>query len=87
MDIGIKRIIDVGKAKKKLGKYLPEGEVIEDDQQLLELFEIYNRVGRNCLDELKERTKESFLQILAKEIDEELSKLLPKKPKSFSWKS
>jgi len=87
MDIGIKRVINVKKTKAKLSRYLPEGEKIEDDQQLLDLFELYNKVGRDCLDEVNERTRVRFLEILASEIEAEIGSLLPTKPRKVSWRS
>ena len=87
MDIGVKRIIDVKKTKAMLSKYVPEGESIEDDQQLLDLLELYNKVGRDCWDEISERTKETFLEILSDEIEKQISTLLPTSPKKVSWRS
>jgi len=87
MDIGVKRIIDVKKTKAVLSKYVPEGETIEDDQQLLDLFQLYNKVGRNCRDRVHELTKEAFIEILADEIDQQIRTHLPSTPKKVSWNS
>jgi len=87
MDIGVKRIIDVKKTKAMLSKYLPEGEFIEDDQQLLDLLELYNKVGRDCWDEISDLTKEAFLEIISGEIDKQIATLLPTSTKKISWKS
>ena len=87
MDIGVKRIIDVKKTKATLSKYVPEGEFIEDDQQLLDLLELYNKAGRDCWDEISRLTKESFLELLSHEIDKQIATLLPTSQKKLSWKS
>ncbi len=87
MDIGIKRIIDEKKTKQKLSRYLPEGEEIEDDQQLLDLHSAYNKVSWECIHEIETRAREAFLELLAPEMEEEISLLLPSEPRKISWRS
>ena len=86
MDIGVKRIIDVKRTRTLLEKYLPQEERIEDDQQLLDLFQIYNKIGRDIRDEVAIHTREKFLEILSREVEKELGALLPDKPKKLIWK-